>query len=71
MSQEVFLMNFNFAKLLEDERLKRDISKSELAREIGIDVSTLFRYYKKTAFPKIKNMKKIAYFLQKSIDDLF
>lgn len=56
--------------MIEKIRKKKGVSRYRLAQATGIDMSTLWRYERGKSVPGVRNLKKIANFLNVKIDDL-
>jgi len=55
---------------LENIRKKRNMSRSELASQIGVGVNTIWRYEKGERQPDIDVLKKLGEVLHCTVDDL-
>lgn len=55
---------------LEAQRKKAGLSRAKLARLVGVDISTVYRYEKRLRKPKLDIAMKLAKVLKTSVDTL-
>ena len=61
----------NFMYIIKELRRKKNISQTDLAKEIGVSLRTIQLYEKKNANIPIKNLTKIADYFEMTIAELY
>jgi transcriptional regulator with XRE-family HTH domain len=56
--------------MIKEARVQKSISRYKLSLDTGIAMSTLWRYENEKCSPGLKNLRKIATYLNVPIDDL-